>query len=112
MNIENDALKLRKQYQCVMKGWVDLRNLAVTKETYGKVLLQKLQKLEEELDLLYPEHSDDVNRFFCIFFVFVIPVPRFVQLYRRSYLEDSRSIAIRTVFHKNYLASDTTHRKY
>ena len=68
MNIENDALKLRKQYQCVMKGWVDLRNLAVTKETYGKVLLQKLQKLEEELDLLYPEHSDDVNRFFCIFF--------------------------------------------
>ena len=61
MNIENDAFKLRKQYQCVMKGWVDLRNLAVTKETYGKVLLQKLHKLEEELDILYPEHSDDVK---------------------------------------------------
>ena len=61
MNIENDALKLRKQYQCVMKGWVDLRNLVVTKEAYGKVLLQKLQKFEEELDLLYPEHNDNVN---------------------------------------------------
>ncbi|KAL5263177.1 hypothetical protein ACHWQZ_G008549 [Mnemiopsis leidyi] len=59
VNIENDALKLRKQYQCVMKGWVDLRNLVVTKEAYGKVLLQKLQKFEEELDLLYPEHNDD-----------------------------------------------------
>lgn len=44
-----------------MKGWVDLRNLAVTKETYGKVLLKKLQQFEEELAYLYPNDNNDVN---------------------------------------------------
>ena len=44
-----------------MKGWVDLRNLAVTKETYGKVLLKKLQQFEEELAYLYPNDNNDVK---------------------------------------------------
>lgn len=61
VNIENDAAKLRRQYQCNMRSWVDLRNIVVTKEAYGRVLLKKLKKFEEELDYLYPEDNEDVK---------------------------------------------------
>ena len=57
---------LRKQYQCNLEGFVDLRNLAVTKTAYGKVLLKKLQKFEEELAILFPEDNEDV-KFFLVF---------------------------------------------
>ena len=61
VNIENDVANLSKQYQCNMKGWMDLRNLIVTKAAYGRVMLEKLKKHEEKLAPL-PEDQKSSKR--------------------------------------------------
>lgn len=59
VNIENDAKKLRNQFQCNLRGWVDLRSIAACQTAYGKVLAQKLRSFEDELSLVYNEYLEE-----------------------------------------------------
>ena len=61
MNIEGDAKLLRNQFGCVLRGWLDLRWIAVNQPCYGKALVLKLKRFEEELNLLHNEEVEEVS---------------------------------------------------
>ncbi|XP_063688761.1 bifunctional 3'-5' exonuclease/ATP-dependent helicase WRN-like [Bolinopsis microptera] len=63
VGIENDAKKLRDDYKCNLKSWVDLRNLAVNTNAYAKVILKKLKEFEETLASEENENKKKAERY-------------------------------------------------